>query len=81
MLSSGKGCGKFWEDNQIFEKSIDSRRNNRTYTFYDGPPITNGNPYQPCETRAFKDMIPRYHAMKVRWCPVAGWDTHGCLWS
>lgn len=37
FIEREKAVEKFWEDNQIFEKSIDSRRNGRTYTFYDGP--------------------------------------------
>ena len=79
FIEREKAVEKFWEDNQIFEKSIDSRRNGRTYTFYDGPPTANGKPHiGHVETRAFKDMIPRYHAMKGCMVPrKAGWDTHG----
>ena len=79
FIEREKAVEKFWEDNRIFEKSIDSRRNGRTYTFYDGPPTANGKPHiGHVETRAFKDMIPRYHAMKGCMVPrKAGWDTHG----
>ena len=45
FIEREKAVEKFWEDNQIFEKSIDSRRNGRTYTFYDGPPTANGKPH------------------------------------
>lgn len=74
-----KAVEKFWEENRIFEKSIDSRRNGETYTFYDGPPTANGKPHiGHVETRAIKDMIPRYRAMKGCMVPrKAGWDTHG----
>ncbi|MDO5409498.1 MAG: isoleucine--tRNA ligase [Lachnospiraceae bacterium] len=70
---------KFWEENQIFQKSIDSRKEGPTYTFYDGPPTANGKPHiGHVETRVIKDMIPRYHAMKGAMVPrKAGWDTHG----
>lgn len=69
----------FWSDEQIFEKSIDQRKNGETYTFYDGPPTANGKPHiGHVLTRAFKDMLPRYHAMKGAMVPrKAGWDTHG----
>ena len=70
---------KFWEDEQIFKKSIDSRKQGPTYTFYDGPPTANGKPHiGHVLTRVIKDMIPRYRAMKGYMVPrKAGWDTHG----
>ena len=36
---------KFWADNKIFQKSIDSRKEGPVYTFYDGPPTANGKPH------------------------------------
>ena len=70
---------EFWKENQIFEKSIESRKGNETYTFYDGPPTANGKPHiGHVLTRVIKDLIPRYHAMKGKMVPrKAGWDTHG----
>lgn len=70
---------KFWEENQIFEKSVEDRKNDPSYTFYDGPPTANGKPHiGHLETRAFKDLIPRYETMKGHMVPrKAGWDTHG----
>ncbi|MCQ2538923.1 MAG: isoleucine--tRNA ligase [Acetatifactor sp.] len=70
---------KFWKDNDIFKKSIDSRKEGPTYTFYDGPPTANGKPHiGHVETRTIKDMIPRYRTMKGYMVPrKAGWDTHG----
>ena len=70
---------KFWNDNQIFEKSMDSRKEGPTYTFYDGPPTANGKPHiGHVLTRVIKDMIPRYRTMKGYYVPrKAGWDTHG----
>ncbi len=56
---------KFWEDRKIFEKSMKIREGSPTYTFYDGPPTANGKPHiGHVETRAIKDMIPRYRTMK-----------------
>jgi isoleucyl-tRNA synthetase len=70
---------KFWNENNIFQKSMDSRKEGETYTFYDGPPTANGKPHiGHVETRAIKDMIPRYQTMKGKFVPrKAGWDTHG----
>ncbi len=70
---------KYWDDNRIFEKSMKIREGCPTYTFYDGPPTANGKPHiGHVETRAIKDMIPRYRTMKGYMVPrKAGWDTHG----
>ena len=74
-----KQVEKFWEDNQIFEKSMKVREGNPSYVFYDGPPTANGKPHiGHGETRVIKDMIPRYRTMKGYQVPrKAGWDTHG----
>ena len=74
-----KDVEKFWEDENIFEKSIESRANCPEYTFYDGPPTANGKPHiGHVLTRVIKDMIPRYKTMKGYQVPrKAGWDTHG----
>ena len=69
----------FWQKNDIFQKSMTQRAGGPTYTFYDGPPTANGKPHiGHVLTRAIKDMIPRYRAMKGYMVPrKAGWDTHG----
>ncbi len=74
-----KQVEKFWKDNQIFEKSMENRKEGPTYTFYDGPPTANGKPHiGHVLTRVIKDMIPRYRTMKGYMVPrKAGWDTHG----
>ena len=74
-----KEVEKFWKDNDIFKKSMDSRKKGETYTFYDGPPTANGKPHiGHVLTRVIKDMIPRYQTMKGKYVPrKAGWDTHG----
>ena len=80
FIEREKAVEKFWEDNQIFEKSIDSRRNGRTYTFYDGPPTANGKPHiGHVLTRSIQGYDPalsrdeRLHSVPRK----AGWDTHG----
>ena len=79
FVAREKEVEKFWEDHEIFQKSIDNRKKAETYTFYDGPPTANGKPHiGHVRTRVIKDMIPRYRTMKG--CDVprkAGWDTHG----
>ena len=69
----------FWKENQIFEKSIEAGAQGNPYVFYDGPPTANGKPHiGHVLARVFKDMIPRYRAMKGNMVPrKAGWDTHG----
>ena len=70
---------KFWKENDIFQKSMENRKEGPTYTFYDGPPTANGKPHiGHVLTRVIKDMIPRYRTMKGYMVPrKAGWDTHG----
>ncbi len=74
-----KEVEKFWKENNVFEKSIENRKQGETYTFYDGPPTANGKPHiGHVLTRVIKDMIPRYRTMKGYMVPrKAGWDTHG----
>ena len=74
-----KKTEQFWKENNIFEKSMENRKEGETYTFYDGPPTANGKPHiGHVLTRVIKDMIPRYHTMKGQMVPrKAGWDTHG----
>ena len=74
-----KEVEKFWEENDIFEKSMKDREGCPTYMFYDGPPTANGKPHiGHVLTRVIKDMIPRYQTMKGKMVPrKAGWDTHG----
>lgn len=70
---------KFWEENDIFNKSIELREGCPTFTFFDGPPTANGKPHiGHVITRAMKDLFPRYKTMKgYQVLRKAGWDTHG----
>ncbi len=73
---------KYWKDEDInnlcLKHNIENKKNN-SYVFYDGPPTANGKPHiGHVETRAFKDLIPRFHMMNGAYVPrKAGWDTHG----
>ncbi|MBQ8747778.1 MAG: isoleucine--tRNA ligase [Clostridia bacterium] len=79
FVSREKETLAFWNENHVFEKSLDLRKGDKTYTFYDGPPTANGKPHiGHVLTRVIKDMIPRYRCMKGYDVPrKAGWDTHG----
>ena len=70
---------KYWEINQIFEKSISERSADKTFSFYDGPPFATGTPhYGHLLAGTIKDVIPRYKTMQgYRVERVWGWDTHG----
>ena len=69
----------FWEKNKIFEKSISSRDENKTYNFYEGPPTANGKPgIHHVMARALKDLVCRYKTLQgYRVERKGGWDTHG----
>ncbi|MBN1776789.1 MAG: isoleucine--tRNA ligase [Clostridiales bacterium] len=74
-----KKIAGFWKREGIIRKSFDVNKGNMRFTFFDGPPTANGRPHiGHIETRAFKDLIPRFHAMKGEdVLRKAGWDTHG----
>ena len=65
FVSREKEVEKFWDDNEIFQKSMDEKEGCPDYIFYDGPPTANGKPHiGHVLTRVIKDMIPRYRTMK-----------------
>ena len=70
---------QFWRDEQIFQKSIDQRPEDRPFIFYDGPPFATGLPhYGHLLAGTIKDVIPRYKTMRnFRVERRFGWDTHG----
>ena len=69
----------YWEEQQIFEKSITSREGNDSYVFFEGPPSANGLPgIHHVMARAIKDIFCRYKTQKgFQVKRKAGWDTHG----
>ena len=70
---------KFWEEHDIFNKSITSRSGQKPFVFFEGPPSANGLPgVHHVLARAIKDIFPRYKTMKgFQVNRKAGWDTHG----
>ncbi|MDA8743947.1 isoleucine--tRNA ligase [Rubripirellula amarantea] len=70
---------KFWDENEIYQASLQRRADGPSFVFYEGPPTANGMPHPGhCLTRSIKDVFPRYKTMKGYRCErKAGWDTHG----
>ncbi len=70
---------KFWDDNHIFEKSVEARKDCQPFVFFDGPPFATGLPhYGHLLAGTIKDVIPRYQTMRGRYVPrTFGWDCHG----
>ncbi len=68
-----------WKKNNVFQRSVEARQGGPRFTLYEGPPTVNGSPgIHLAISRIFKDIIPRYKAMKGYYAPrIAGWDTHG----
>jgi len=69
----------FWEEREIFAKSVSARDGAPRWTFYEGPPTANGSPgTHHIEARVFKDLFPRFQTMKGKQViRKAGWDCHG----
>lgn len=74
-----EGMLEFWKNEQIFEKSLETRKDGQRFVFYEGPPTANGKPgIHHVLARVFKDLFPRYKTMRGYYVPrKAGWDTHG----
>jgi isoleucyl-tRNA synthetase len=79
LSQTGKEILEFWQQNNIFEKSISSRPANNPYTFYEGPPSANGMPgIHHVMARSIKDIFCRYKTLKgFQVKRKGGWDTHG----
>ncbi len=75
----GEDVLEFWEQENVFEKSISSREGATPFIFFEGPPSANGLPgVHHVLARAIKDIFPRYKTMKgFQVKRKAGWDTHG----
>ena len=69
----------WWKENNIFQKSLDSRVDGIPFTFFEGPPTANGKPgIHHVLSRTVKDLFCRYKTLKgFRVDRKAGWDTHG----
>ncbi len=75
----GRDVRKFWEEKNIFEKSVETREGKPQFVFYEGPPSANGMPgIHHVMARAIKDIFCRYKTLKgFHVKRKAGWDTHG----
>lgn len=79
FVKVGEEILKFWQENQVFEKSITTREGKPSFTFYEGPPSANGVPgIHHVMARTVKDIFCRYKTLKgFQVKRKAGWDTHG----
>jgi isoleucyl-tRNA synthetase len=70
---------EFWREARVFERSVELRAGAPEWVFYEGPPTANGRPgIHHVEARVFKDIYPRYKAMRGFFVPrKGGWDCHG----
>jgi len=70
---------KFWKERDVFKRSVEERQGAPRFVLYEGPPTANGSPgIHHVLSRVYKDVIPRYKAMKGYYAPrIGGWDTHG----
>ncbi|MCL2414718.1 MAG: isoleucine--tRNA ligase [Bacteroidales bacterium] len=75
----GEEVLKFWEEQSIFHKSLETRKDSTPFVFYEGPPSANGVPgIHHVMARAIKDVFCRYKTLKgFHVTRKAGWDTHG----
>ena len=74
-----ESISKFWDENNTFLKSIQSRDKNNPFRFYDGPPFPTGSPhYGNLLAGVIKDIVPRYWTMRGYYVERRfGWDVHG----
>ena len=70
---------RFWEQEDVFAKSLEARKGAGEFIFYDGPPFATGLPhYGHLLAGTIKDVIPRYQTMLGKYCRrTFGWDCHG----
>lgn len=79
LAETAKEILQFWEENDIFDKSLKNREGNKPFVFYEGPPSANGVPgIHHVMARAIKDIFCRYQTLKGKYVSrKGGWDTHG----
>lgn len=74
-----KSVLNFWNEQQIFKKTLEKTKNGKNYIFYDGPPFATGLPHHGhIVASTLKDIVPRYFTMKGFYVDRRfGWDCHG----
>ena len=70
---------EYWKASKIFERSVEARKGNEKFVFFDGPPFANGLPhYGHIMANSLKDAVTRYFTMRGYYVPrTNGWDCHG----
>ena len=70
---------EFWRERDVFARSLELRKDDPLWVFYEGPPTANGTPgIHHVEARVFKDVYPRFKTMTGHLVPrKGGWDCHG----
>jgi len=73
------GILQFWEERDVFQRSLENTREKKPYIFYDGPPFATGLPHHGhIVASTIKDIVPRYWTMRGRYVIRRfGWDCHG----
>lgn len=79
LAAINKEIEQVWKDENTFEKSIETRKDNKPFVFFEGPPSANGTPgIHHVMARTIKDVVCRYKTLNgYRVDRKAGWDTHG----
>ncbi len=79
LVEQEKNIQQFWQDNKIFEKTLEATKSGKRFSFYDGPPFATGTPhYGNIVASVMKDVVPRYQTMRGRFVERRwGWDCHG----
>jgi len=70
---------RYWQENQIYQKTLEKNPKDNVFSFYDGPPFITGTPHWGTLLPSItKDIIPRYQTMRGKYVRrVWGWDVHG----
>ena len=79
LFDINKNILQYWEENNVFQRSVEERQGHRSFVFYEGPPSANGMPgIHHVMARTIKDVFCRFKTMQgYQVKRKAGWDTHG----
>ena len=79
LASQEQSISNYWDKIDAFDNSMQNRKNEKTFRFYDGPPFPTGSPhYGNLLAGVIKDIVPRYWTMRGYYVERRfGWDVHG----
>ena len=79
LASQEQSISNYWDKIEAFDNSMQNRKNEKTFRFYDGPPFPTGSPhYGNLLAGVIKDIVPRYWTMRGYYVERRfGWDVHG----